>query len=148
LHVAAVYNGNLAVNIYLHQQYMTALHTPTAPHGRYPLHESVWFCHNPDVVTYYLQQYQQAISTPTSEGHLPLHFLLDAVYMNPARITCLYLLLKAFPLAVNAIDNEGETPLTITRRHNHGDLIVRLLLRACPLKVQYTVHHALHLLRT
>ena len=132
LHVSAVFNPHLASNVFIYENYPYAVQSPSLPHGRMPLHESVWLSAKKKVVEFFLSVYPMAATVTTSEGHYPLHFLLDTPYMNFERMECLRLLLKHCPQAAIAVDNDNETPVSITMRQNHGPQVLRLLLRANP----------------
>lgn len=128
--MAAAFNSSLEINHRVLELYPNALTSPSKPHGRYPLHEAVWFANSTEVVNFYLKAYPQAAYLPTSEGSTPLHFLLETPHLTQQRMDCLRLLLKTNSAAVLQADNDGETPLSITRRHRHGNQVLRLLFRA------------------
>lgn len=125
LHVAAVFNGSLEVNRRLYELYPPAIHSPSKPHGRLPLHESVWFANNVEVAAFYLREFPLAARRATSEGYTPLHFLLETPHMTPQRMDCLRLLLRENPSAAIQTDNDGETPLSVSRKHRHGPQVTK-----------------------
>mmetsp|Transcript_22740 Transcript_22740/g.50584 ORF Transcript_22740/g.50584 Transcript_22740/m.50584 type:complete len:478 (-) Transcript_22740:342-1775(-) len=105
------------------------------PHqsGRLPLHYAAVTCHSSKVMGYILSQYPGAARAFDVNRRLPLHNVIARCeYMTAPRLRCLRLLLEAYPEAAGMAGKDGRTPLDIARRDGHGDLTMRLLLRADP----------------
>ncbi len=91
------------------------------------------FIFHKKVMAYLIDAYPDGAQTFDVNRRLPLHnCIARCTYMNPARLRCLRLLLEIYPPGAGMAGTDGRTPLDIARRDRHGDLVLRLLLRADP----------------
>lgn len=134
LHQAALTNRKVEVAQYLHQCFPEAMKIPLVSCGRIPLHYATVKCTSTKLLRWMLEVYPASAKVMDENKRLPLHNLIarsDNVW-SPLRVKCLRMLLDVYPDGASFRDKGGYTPLAIARRDGHGDLILRLLLRADP----------------
>lgn len=134
LHQAALTNRHVDVAQYLYQCFPEAMKIPLVACGRIPLHYATVKCSSTKLLRWMLQQYPASARVMDGNQRLPLHNLIarSENVWSPLRVRCLRMLLAAYPEGAGFKDKGGYTPLALARRDGHGDLILRLLLRADP----------------
>lgn len=134
LHQAALTNRHVEVAQYLHQCFPEAMKIPLVACGRIPLHYATVKCSSTKLLRWMLAQYPASARVMDGNQRLPLHNLIarSENVWSPLRVRCLRMLLAAYPEGAGFKDKGGYTPLALARRDGHGDLILRLLLRADP----------------
>lgn len=129
---AAFSSKSVEVLRVLHEAYPEGISKPQVA-GRVPLHYAAVNCLSLKTMKYLIEEYPDAAKTFDNNRRLPLHNLIARCkHMTPARLRCLRLLLEVYPHAASMAGKDGRTPLDLARRDRHGDLVLRLLLRADP----------------
>lgn len=132
LYHAAFTSRSVDVIKFLHEMYPEAINKPHYS-GRLPLHYAAVTCVSSKTMKYLIENYPDGAKTFDTNRRLPLHNVIArCTHMNPARLRCMRLLLEAYPSGAGMAGSDERTPLDLARRDDHGDLVLRLLLRADP----------------
>lgn len=137
LHQAAMSNAHIDIHRYLWQCYPDAMKIPLPMNGRIPLHYATVKCLSTPILRWMLEVYPHGARVMDSNQRLALHNLIarcpgKGLAWTPLRLQCLRVLLEAYPIAASFRDRSGSSPLDLAKRDGHGDLVLRLLLRADP----------------